>query len=296
MKKYTFILAIIISLFGIGLETRSFDSNDLNHYHEPDIIQFPMSGYQTDLDFGVYNPNTRKYHAAEDAFDPAGTPVYAMADGIISYSGYMYGYGYLTIVDHPDLNVYSLYGHLSTRRWKKWYGAVEKGELIAYLGDEDENTGGDYTLPPHLHFGIRRGSRYDYPSGRSDDRYMAGWTFAYPTILKWLDPSEFIEEIQEITNVSEDKNIYPSSIELYQNTPNPFNHETTFRYNLPEDAHIRISIYSIFGQEMAELMNATQNAGSYQITWDAAEIPSGTYLIRMEAEKFARMRKCILMK
>ena len=48
----------------------------------------------------------RKYHAAEDYFHPAGTPVYAMADGHISFSGPMGGYGWLIIIDHPQANLY----------------------------------------------------------------------------------------------------------------------------------------------------------------------------------------------
>ena len=55
----------------------------------------------------------RLYHAAEDYKRPAGTPVYAMADGIIHYSGTAGGYGWLILIDHPQANLFSLYGHLS---------------------------------------------------------------------------------------------------------------------------------------------------------------------------------------
>ena len=54
--------------------------------------------------------SAREYHAAEDFFRPAGPPVYAMADGNISFSGPMDGYGWLIIIDHPQANLYSLYG------------------------------------------------------------------------------------------------------------------------------------------------------------------------------------------
>ena len=48
-----------------------------------------------------------RYHAAEDYYQPAGTPVYAMADGQVSFSGPMDGYGWLIIIDHPQANLYS---------------------------------------------------------------------------------------------------------------------------------------------------------------------------------------------
>ena len=88
----------------------------------------------------------RRYHAAEDYHLPAGSPVYAFADGEISFSGRMGGYGWLIIIDHPQANIYSLYGHLSPSRWMLKSGVVEKGDLIGYLGDSDEN-GGSKKIP-----------------------------------------------------------------------------------------------------------------------------------------------------
>jgi len=133
-----------------------------------------------------------KYHAAEDYFWPAGTPVYAMADGEISFSGRMGGYGWLIIIDHPQANLYSLYGHLSPSRWLLKSGEVEKGDLIAYLGDSDENGGSEKNpLEPHLHLGVRAGQRADY-SGKGDWRWQAGWINNCPTDLGWLRPSDVI--------------------------------------------------------------------------------------------------------
>ena len=65
-----------------------------------------------------YEYPERKFHAAEDYKRPAGTPVYAIADGTISFSGPAGGYGWLILIDHPQANLYSLYGHLSPSRWK----------------------------------------------------------------------------------------------------------------------------------------------------------------------------------
>jgi hypothetical protein len=153
--------------------------------------------------FGVSNecpPNAedcfdfqvKEYHAAEDYRQPAGTPVFAMADGRISFSGPMGGYGWLIIIDHPQANLYSLYGHLSPSRWRMRSGTVQKGELIAFLGDPDENGGSkEHPLEPHLHFGVRCGQRSDYP-GRGEWRFMAGWIKPCPQDVGWLQPSIII--------------------------------------------------------------------------------------------------------
>ena len=134
----------------------------------------------------------RKYHAAEDYHLPAGSPVYAFADGEISFSGRMGGYGWLIIIDHPQANIYSLYGHLSPSRWYLKSGPVEKGDLIAYLGDSDENGGSAKNpLVTHLHFGIRAGQRTDY-TGQGEWRWMAGWIKPCPSDVGWLKPSQVI--------------------------------------------------------------------------------------------------------
>ena len=146
-----------------------------------------------------YEYPTVKYHAAEDYKRPAGTPVYAMADGVISFSGPAGGYGWLIIIDHPQANLYSLYGHLSPSRWKlKADTHVQRGDLIAYLGNSDENGGSkEQPLDTHLHFGIRAGQTKDYPGGKGEWRYMAGWIRLCPQDVGWLQPSLVITS-QEI--------------------------------------------------------------------------------------------------
>jgi murein DD-endopeptidase MepM/ murein hydrolase activator NlpD len=165
----------------------------------PDMLfRFPLdniSEIQTRAGFAAYgyansSPSSREYHAAEDYEQIPGTSVHAMADGIVSFSGSRGGYGWLIIIDHPGMNLYSLYGHLSPSRWYIESGkTVEKGQLIGHLGDSDENGGSaGNPLYPHLHFGIRTGQRIDYPS-MGEWRWTAGWIKYCPQDLGWLQPS-----------------------------------------------------------------------------------------------------------
>jgi len=119
--------------------------------------------------------------------------VYAMADGRIRFSGEAGGYGWLIVIDHPQANLYSLYGHLSPSRQKLASGTqVRRGDWIAYLGDADENGGSaESPLEPHLHFGVRAGQTGDYPT-RGEWRYQAGWIRSCPQDLSWLQPSAVI--------------------------------------------------------------------------------------------------------
>jgi len=162
-----------------------FPLDDPNSYRDEGSATFCTAG-RSKLD-APYD-----YHAAEDYHQPAGTPVYAMADGKVSFSGPMGGYGWLIIIDHPQAKLYSLYGHLSPSRWHMDVGPVKKGELIAYLGDDYENGGSpEQPLEPHLHLGIRAGQRRDYPA-KGEWRWMAGWIRPCPADIGWLRPSEII--------------------------------------------------------------------------------------------------------
>lgn len=164
-----------------------FPINDEYIFTQPFLTEFAKQAYVLQGEL--------KYHAAEDYLMPAGTPVYAMADGIISYSGAMDGYGLLIIIDHPQANLYSLYGHLSPSRWHAGRGEINKGELIAYLGDSSENGSSKKygEMVPHLHFGVRSGQRKDYP-GHGEWRWQAGWIKICPQETGWLQPSLVITE------------------------------------------------------------------------------------------------------
>jgi murein DD-endopeptidase MepM/ murein hydrolase activator NlpD len=161
-----------------------FPLEDPKSYTPPIMSNFAVCEQDT--------PTRRECHAAEDFLGDPGTPVYAFADGELSFSGPMGGYGWLIIIDHPQANLYSLYGHLSPSRWKAKSGPIEKGELIGYLGDPDENGGSaENPLIPHLHFGVRAGQRTNY-TGSGEWRWMAGWIARCPQDLGWFQPSVVI--------------------------------------------------------------------------------------------------------
>lgn len=86
-------------------------------------------------------------HLGADLDAAVGTPVYAVNDGMVSFSDQLDTYGKTLVVDH-GLGIYSLYLHLDTIG-KKRGEAVKKGEVIASSG----NSG--YSIQPHLHFSIK---------------------------------------------------------------------------------------------------------------------------------------------
>jgi hypothetical protein len=88
----------------------------------------------------------------------------------------------------------------------------------------------------------------------------------------------------------------PESFKLYQNYPNPFNPSTTIEFELPEETHVRVSVYDILGRKLKVLIDRRMEPGRYKIKLDMKGFPSGVYFYRMETEKFFDIKKMILIK
>jgi hypothetical protein len=94
----------------------------------------------------------------------------------------------------------------------------------------------------------------------------------------------------------------PDVYALQNNYPNPFNPETTIKYQLPEAGEVTLEIYNMLGQVVNTLVNDYQTAGRYVIQWDATNnngqsLSSGVYFYRISAgEEFHSIKKMLLLK
>ena len=88
----------------------------------------------------------------------------------------------------------------------------------------------------------------------------------------------------------------PDNFYLSQNYPNPFNPETRIDYTLPERQFVSLKIYNTLGELVAEPVNEIKEAGSYSVTFNAAKLPSGTYIYNIFAGKYSAANKMSLLK
>ena len=88
----------------------------------------------------------------------------------------------------------------------------------------------------------------------------------------------------------------PGDIKLSQNYPNPFNPTTQIRYELPQQANVRLTVYDITGRQVATLVNETVQAGVHTVTFDAGSLSSGVYIYRLQAGNVLLSRKLTVIK
>jgi hypothetical protein len=94
----------------------------------------------------------------------------------------------------------------------------------------------------------------------------------------------------------------PENFALGNNYPNPFNPETTIKYQLPEAADVKLEIYNVVGQVVRTLVAEHQTAGRYVVQWDASNdngqsLSSGIYFYRVQAgSEFQQVKKMLLLK
>ncbi len=92
----------------------------------------------------------------------------------------------------------------------------------------------------------------------------------------------------------------PSAFTLAQNYPNPFNPSTVIQYQIPKNEFVTLKIYDLLGKEVATLISGQKDAGSYQVEFNADNLPnkitSGIYFYTLKAGNFSQTKKLVLMK
>jgi len=78
--------------------------------------------------------------------------------------------------------------------------------------------------------------------------------------------------------------------------PNPFNPSITINYQLSTINYVNASIYNTQGVLVDQLINGFVEAGHHELTWNASGMPSGVYIVKMQASEFVNSQKIVLMK
>lgn len=141
-----------LSEFAMELESRVNEVYELGQdklaYWTSQPSIWPVQGWVTSEFGSRFSPFTGapKFHEGVDIAAPYGAPIYAPADGKISFAGTKGGYGNALVLDH-GYGVSTLYGHTSALYVKEG-DKIKRGQLLAAVGSTGASTG------PHLHWEV----------------------------------------------------------------------------------------------------------------------------------------------
>ena len=115
---------------------------------------------------------------------------------------------------------------------------------------------------------------------------------SYTYRLKQIDYDgtfEYSNTVEVVTSI-------PVQYSLDQNYPNPFNPSTKIRFTIPEASVVSLKVFNAIGEEVATLVNEVYESGTNEIVFNASNLTSGIYFVRMEAGSFVSTRKITLLK
>ena len=131
---------------------------------------------------------------------------------------------------------------------------------------------------------------YSPPDGANSFNTFSPWAIDVDNSTVIPTPVDFSTSVDEsISNV-------PERFSLAQNYPNPFNPSTIIKYSVPENGFVRLSVYNLVGEEVSVLVSETVDAGFYEVTFNATNLPSGTYFYRLQVGNIVQLKKMLLMK
>ena len=132
----------------------------------------------------------------------------------------------------------------------------------------------------------------EFPGGGANRVFVVGTKDT--TVYHWWKD-------EHPTNAIDGPDAVPTSYALEQNYPNPFNPTTNIRYQLPEDAKVKIVIYDVMGKVVRTLVNDNQSTGYQSVKWDSknnhgAKVSTGVYIYHMQANSYHQTKKMMLIK
>jgi hypothetical protein len=99
-----------------------------------------------------------------------------------------------------------------------------------------------------------------------------------------------------VVGVKEKPSPVPAKFALSQNYPNPFNPSTKISFSITEPGLVTLKVFNLLGQEIATLVNEQLTTNTYEVDFNAGNLPSGVYLYRVTTGNSSITKKMMLLK
>lgn len=271
-----------------------------------------------------YNGTPQNHHEAKSlAVDDSGNVYVTGYSTEHSYfggriTGYSFDYATIKYNNAGSKQWIALYdGPIRTSDYAQAFAIDVSGNVYVTGRSYGKNGNHDYATIAYNSAGVQQWIvRYNGPTNLHDGAnaitvdgagniYVTGYSTSsngtkdYVTI-KYLEMganSAFFETTDSESNDQTEVNTnitLPTTFDLAQNFPNPFNPTTTIRFEIPIASHVKLVIYNLAGELVRTLVDSEIVAGYHDVKFDASGLASGIYFSRLEAGAFTATRKMLL--
>ena len=192
-----------------------------------------------------------------------------------------------------------------------WYGPSKATDHNLYVHEDklyeanytaglrvmDISYDGDLSLDA-----IREVAYFDVHPQSDEPGFFGAWS-SYPffesgiIVVSSMEDGLFVLASSSSGDVtSAESEELPAEVALLGNYPNPFNPETTIRYALPQAGKVRLAVYDLLGQEVAVLVDGSRPAGQHTMRFYGGDLPSGSYVYRLQVGEEVVARTMTLVK
>ena len=155
---------------------------------------------------------------------------------------------------------------------------------------------GDNENPPYSS-AVSADAWRDFSYNSSSLSYIAGIDgFPLGDLNYFPDLKQQWEDGDVITSNESDNISVPAQFKLVGNYPNPFNPTTNIEFQLAQPLNVTMTVYNAIGQRVDKIDLGTRSAGTQSVTYDASNLVSGMYMVRMKAGNITQTIKMTLVK
>ena len=164
-----------------------------------------------------------------------------------------------------------------TLRWSSVQDAdTYEVEVKRTTGDQVTHLAFDSIVEPEVTIDWVQGSTYQWRVRAVSSGNVSAWS-AWASYESEWDPGN-------------------SPFGLGANYPNPFSKRTTIPFSIDVDTRVSIQVYDVYGREVSTLFQGTSTAGRYEVSWEPGALPSGVYIVRLDAGQRTVDRRVLYLK
>ena len=182
-----------------------------------------------------------------------------------------------------------------------YFSGIQMSFLSDHDFDIDLKDNSHITMESSVHDGVLRLVAYSMFNDPFDGR-RASFVIKGGSMLDVEDIEIVVSNVygsgMEIARSVNDE-VYQTGVHTFKLSkvyPNPFNPTTDVTFTIPNDNYVRLSAYNINGQEVSVIHDGYQSMGEHSYTWNASDLPSGMYYIRLVSGNHVETMKAVLMK